>query len=76
MGFVGQSFSSVSSSFAEVDGDSQSSRSGADVHGSSSGEVETTLLEYPTVGVPRPACNWVVDNRRPNKDKQEQWTEF
>jgi len=61
MGLVGKTLSSVSAALSEVKGDSEGSSAGRNVHRGSSSEVETAHLERPTVGVPSPAGNGIVN---------------
>lgn len=42
------------------------------MHGCSTGEVQSTHLEGPACGVPGPACDGIVDYRRP--DEHEDYT--
>lgn len=49
----------------------ESGSTGADVHGRTTSKVETTHLEGPAVGIPRPVGDRVVDDGRPDKDKDD-----
>lgn len=61
----------VSTSLAEHQGVGQCSRPGSDVHRRSTGEIETTHHVNPSVRIPRPAGNRIVDDRRPNEHKDD-----
>ena len=67
MGLVGESFSSVSPSLAEVECDSEGSSSGRNVDGGTTGKVECTESTGPSVRSPSPACDWAVDQSQPDK---------
>lgn len=69
VGLVGESLGTVSSSFTKVDGDSKGGSSRVDVDGCSSGEIETTEDERPTVRVPGPACDGAVDDGEPDEEE-------
>jgi hypothetical protein len=69
MRLVGQRLRSISSSLSEIDRNSQSSSSGGDMDGSSTSEVESSQDERPPVGVPCPASDRVVYERRPDEDE-------
>lgn len=75
MGLVREPLGSVPATLSEVDGDGQSGGSRRNVHGSSSGKVETTHDEGPTVGIPGPVGNRVVDDGRPDEDEHHCGTE-
>lgn len=75
MGLVGKTVSSVTPSLAEIDGDGETSGTGGDMDGRSTSKVEAAKYEHPAVGVPSPVGNRVIDNRRPNEDKDHQWAE-
>lgn len=72
MRLVRKAFSSVSTAFAQVDGDSECGSSGGDMDRCSSGEIETTEEVRPAVRIPCPASDNVVDEGRPDKDKEDE----
>jgi len=69
---VSKNLSAVSASFSEVDGDSEGGRARRDVDRCSTGEVVTSVDERPTFGVPRPACNGVINESGPYKDEEKE----
>ena len=69
MGLVREFLGSITRTLSEVDGDGEGGGTGGDVNGSSAGKIETTLDERPTVGIPRHAGKWIVDERRPDEDE-------
>jgi hypothetical protein len=76
MWFVGEAFSSIAASLAEVNRDSESGSARGNVHGGSTSKVETSEFVRPSVRVPGPVGNRVVDERRPNEDKDNRRTEL
>lgn len=75
MWFVCEPFGSVSSSFAEVYGDSEASHTRRDVHGRSACEIKPAKDERPPIGVPCPAGDGVVDDGGPYEDEDHNWAE-
>ena len=75
VGLVCKSLGSVATTLAEVDGNSKCSGTGRNVDGSSTGEIVTTHDKGPTVGVPRPARDGIVNYGRPDEDEDEHRTE-
>ena len=71
MGLISELLSSVTGTLSEVDGDGKGGGTRGDMDWSSTGEVETSLDERPTVGVPGHTCQWVVDDGRPDEREQE-----
>ncbi len=61
----------VSGTLAEHDGESESSGTGGDVDGCATGEIETAELERPTVRIPGPVGDRVVDDGRPDEDEDD-----
>jgi hypothetical protein len=61
----------VPSTLAQHDGVRQGGRARRDVHGGSSSKVEAAHLEHPALGVPGPASNRVVDDRRPDEHEDD-----
>lgn len=49
----------------------ESGSAGADVHGGTTGEIETAHDKGPAVGVPGPVGNRVVDDGGPDKDEDD-----
>ena len=75
VGLVCKSLGSVATTFAEVDRNSKCGGTGRNVDGSSTGEIVTSHDKGPTVGVPRPARDGIVNYSRPDEDKDHNWTE-
>ena len=75
VGFVCETLSAVSATGAEVDGDGKSGGTRGDVHGSSSSEIETTHDVGPSLGVPGPARNRIVDESGPEEDEDNHGSE-
>jgi hypothetical protein len=69
VGLVGESFSSVSPSFAEVERDSEGSGTGRNVNGGTTGKVESSETTSPSVGTPSPGGDGAVDDGQPDEDK-------
>lgn len=69
MRLVGESFSTVASSLAEVQGDSKRGGTGRDVDRGTTGKVETAHDKRPAVGVPRPASKRTVDEGEPAEEE-------
>jgi hypothetical protein len=67
VGAVVQLMGAMSSALAQHDGVRESCRSGRDVHWGSTGEVKTTHLVDPSLRVPCPARNWIIDEGGPDK---------
>lgn len=65
--------SAVSASLSKHERVSQSSRSRRNMDWSSSGEIETSHLVRPSVGVPGPAGKWVVDYGGPDEHEDDGW---
>lgn len=61
----------VTVALAQHDGVCQSRSARRDVDGRAAGEVEAAELEGPAVCIPRPVGNRVVDDRRPDEDKNK-----
>lgn len=61
----------VATTLAEHQGVSESGGTGGNVHGSTTGEVKTSELEYPTRWVPGPAGNRIVDDGGPDKHEDD-----
>ena len=59
--------SAVATTFSEHQRVGQCSRARGNMHGCTSGKVETSQLVYPSRAVPGPASDWIVDNGRPNE---------
>jgi hypothetical protein len=76
VGLVGESFSSVSPSFAEVECDSERSGTGRDVNGRTTGKVESSKSTSPSVGTPSPGGDGAVDDGQPDKDKDHDGSDF
>jgi hypothetical protein len=57
----------VAGPLAQHDGVGQGCSAGRDVYRRSTGEIETAHLKYPSRRVPRPACNRVIDDGRPDE---------
>ena len=75
VGLVRESLGAIASALTEVDGNRECGSARRDVDGRAAGEVEATHDERPTVRVPRPAGNRVVDYRRPNEGEDDGWPE-
>lgn len=69
VGLVGESFSSVSPSLAEVECDSEGSGTGRNVNGGTTGKVESSETTSPSIGTPSPGGDGAVDDSQPDKDK-------
>lgn len=69
MRLVGESFSTVASSLAEVQGDSKRGGAGRDVDRGTAGKVETAHDKRPAVGVPCPASKRTVDEGEPAEEE-------
>lgn len=67
VGTVVQFLSAVTPSFSKHVRVSERSRARGNMHGGSSSKIEATHLEDPSRGVPRPAGERVVDERRPTE---------
>ena len=63
----------VTATLAEHERVSQGGGTGGNVHGRSTGKVETAELEDPPVGVPGPACDHIVHNGRPDEHENDAW---
>ena len=74
MRLVCEFLSTITGTFSEVDGDSQSSGTRRNVDGCSTSKVESTLDGRPSVRVPRHTRERVVNNGRPNESEQERRT--
>jgi hypothetical protein len=61
----------VSTALAQHDGIGEGGGTRRDVDGSTSSEIESAQLVDPTVGVPRPAGNGIIDNGCPDKDEDD-----
>jgi hypothetical protein len=70
VGLVGEALGAIPGPLSEVDGDGKGGGSGRDMDGSSSGEIEASHDEAPAGGVPGPACDGVIDEGGPDKDKE------
>ena len=75
VGLVGEAFSAVAPTLAEVDGNGKRRGTGRDVDRCASGEVKATHDEGPAVGVPRPARDRIVNDGRPDESKHDRWAE-
>ena len=64
---VREALGAVAPALAEVDGDGERGGPGRDVDGRTSREVKAAELERPPIGVPSPAGNGVVNDRRPDE---------
>jgi len=73
---VSKHLSPVSASFSEVDRDSEGGCTGRDVDRSSTSEIVTSVDERPAFGVPSPACNGVINESGPCKDKEKKWSQM
>lgn len=71
MRLVSQLFSSITSSFTEVQGDGKGGRTRSDVYGGSTSEIKSTEKISPSVRVPGPTCDGAVDQGEPTKDERE-----
>lgn len=69
MGLVRKTLGSVSAALTKVNGDGEGCGSRGDVDRGSTSKVETAEDERPTVGVPGPAGDWVVDDCGPDEHK-------
>lgn len=61
----------VPGTLAKHQGVGERGSTGRDVDGRTTGEVETAELERPSVGVPGPVGNRVVDDRRPDEHEDD-----
>lgn len=61
----------VSCASAEHQGVGERGSTGRDVDGRTTGEIETAELERPSVGVPGPVGNRIVDDCRPDKHEDD-----
>lgn len=66
---------SVSPTLAKVNAHGERSRPRGHVNGSSTGKVEAAELERPSLRVPRPVGDGIVDERRPDERKHEEGTQ-
>ena len=66
---VGESFSPVSSSLAEVECDGEGSGTGRNVNGGTTGKVESAETTSPSVGTPSPGGDGAIDDGQPDKDE-------
>ena len=57
----------MASALAQHDGVGESCTSRGNMHGGSTSEIKSSHLEHPTRRVPCPACNWVINDCRPNE---------
>lgn len=71
VGTVVELVSAVPTTLAQHQGVSQCSRTGSNMHGSTTSKVETTQLEDPTGRIPGPASNGVVDNGGPDEHEDD-----
>ena len=69
MWLVCESFRSVSATFAKVDRDSEASHTRRDMDGRSTCEIKPAKDKRPSIGVPRPAGDGVVDDGGPDEDE-------
>ena len=67
MRFVSERLGAISASFSKEDRDSESRRARGDVDRRSTSEVVTSMDGRPTVGIPSPACNGVINESGPRK---------
>jgi hypothetical protein len=65
--FVSERLGAISSSFSEENRDSEGRRARRDVDRRSTSEVVTSMMGRPTVGIPSPACNGVINESGPCK---------
>lgn len=75
MWLVSKALSAVTAALAKVDREGEGGGTRRDVDGSSSSEVETTQNEGPTIGVPCPASNGIIDNGCPYEDEDKERAE-
>lgn len=72
---VRESLSAIAPTLAEVDGDSERRGTGGDVDGCATGEVKAAHDECPSIRIPRPASNGVVDECRPQEGEHNRGPE-
>lgn len=75
VGLVGESFSAVASTLAEVQGDSKRGSTRRDVNGGPTSKVETAHDKRPAVGVPCPARERAVDEGEPAEEEDHNGTD-
>jgi hypothetical protein len=75
VGLVGKCFSAISASLSEVDRDGEGGGARRDVDGRSTSEVVTSVEERPAFRVPSPACDGVINESGPHKDKEKKGAE-
>lgn len=74
VGLVGEPFSAVASTLAEVQGDSKRGSTRRDVNGGTTSKVETAHDKRPAVGVPCPASEWAIDKGEPAEEEDHNGT--
>lgn len=75
MGLVREALGAPPFPLAEVDRDGESGGTRGDMDGCATCEIEPAGDEDPPFGVPGPACDGVVDDRRPDEDEYEEGAE-
>lgn len=73
VGTIVELLGSVAATFSQNNRVCKGGSPGRDVDGSATCEIETTQDEDPTIGVPGPARNGIIDNGCPDKDEDTAW---
>ena len=71
---VGEACGIISTTLAEVKCDSKCGSAGGDVHWGTASEVKATKNVRPSMGIPCPIGDRVVDERRPNENEESERT--
>lgn len=73
--FISQSFRTISATFAEKQWNSQSGGTRTDVYWGTACKVETSEDKWPTIWIPSPASDGIVNDGSPDEDKYEEGAE-
>ena len=76
MGYIGKGSGAVPTTLFQVKGDGECCCSGRNMDRSATGEVEVSKSGTPTISIPCPICNGIIDESRPNENKEKEWTQM
>lgn len=68
---VRQTLSAVTTAFSQIDRNGKSSSSRDNVNRGASGKIKATQDKWPAIGIPRPTCNRIIYEGRPDKHENE-----
>jgi hypothetical protein len=75
MGFVRETLGAITAALTEIYGNGEGSSTRDDMDRGTSGEIETAEDEDPTLGIPCPVGDWVVNDCGPDENEDHEWAE-